>query len=289
MIKILTLLLFFSFQNVFAESKCMIQSYKEIIKINKILDSKIIKSSTCSSEINQNYISLVSNAEGRVHSKFLANQLQKVENVSIELSPKVINISNLIDKINDKFSETPFTISKITSLYGNSSLYMDSPFHFEISCTNCNDIGEKSLKLLSQNKTIWLNAEVSKSQTVYISNTELNYRTPLIQKSDFTKQTVLNHTRSNAFTNIDHIQFYKLNKNISSGDILKNSDVSPKKLISFGQQVKLTYSNSSISLNTYAKAKKDGFFGDYIELENIKSKRKFLGKVVGFNSVVVDL
>jgi flagella basal body P-ring formation protein FlgA len=67
------------------------------------------------------------------------------------------------------------------------------------------------------------------------------------------------------------------------------NDLTPKKLITYGQRVKLSIQTKTVTLKTIGIAKKSGHYGEFIEIENPKSKKRFLAKVIDFNKAIVEL
>ena len=283
------LICFFISTQLYAQDSCEINSYAQIFKINNVIDDSIIKSSDCSGEIINNFISLVTSANGKLNSTYLSKYFKSEYRANVELSPKNLTVKSLKSVLEEKFSASTKSISSIKSLYGKSSLTLDENESIQISCASCKTTGEKNIKIISQKGTTWISAIFLVSSEAYRVRKSLNRISPLLLSSDFERINTSDRGRTQYFTDIENIQFYKLNKDLREGDLVKSHDLSPKRLINFGQKVKLTIKNNFINLKTIGIAKKSGKIGDFIEIQNPKTKKIFLGKITDFNKAVVDL
>ncbi len=283
------LILTFFISSSFAADSCEIVSYAHIIKINKVLDDTIIKTSNCSSQINQSFIELISNANGKLQNQAIKQYLKAEKGTTVSLTPVKINVATLIDLVQQKFGSSDRIISKVSSLIGKSALLFNSQEKMDLSCQNCNGNGSKNLKLKTSHKTFWISANFKTKTKAFKVSNSLIRSTPILQTSDFEQVNIVNHNPSVYFQDIKNIKYYRLNKHLQKGDILKTTDLTPKNLITYGQRVKLTILNKNIHLKSVGIAKKNGKIGQYIEIENPTSKKIFLGKVTNYNEATVEL
>lgn len=274
---------------IFAQGSCQLESFTHIFKINKVTDDSIIKNSSCSKPINEEFTNLVSNANGKLNSKYLNRYFKSEYNTHVELSPTAINVREMKDILEEKFGTNTKSISKVTSLHGKSSYNLDSLKNFEIKCSQCSSTGNKSIQLISQNNTTWISASVLIKTTAFKVTRSLSRISPLLLAKDFQKITTTDKGRVKYFTDIENIQFYTLNKDLGEGDLIKSHDLSPKNLVRYGQKIKLTIKSKHINLKTIGIAKKTGRIGDFIEIQNPKTKKVFLGKITDFNNATVEI
>jgi flagella basal body P-ring formation protein FlgA len=286
--KVFLISLLFSF-NLFAQESCEINSYAQIFKINNVIDDSIIKNTNCSSDIINNFISLVTNANGKLNASYLSHIFQQEFNITVKLSPKNIQVKPLKNLIEDKFATTRKLVSSVKSLYGKSSLNLENGEALDIKCSNCDGNGEKNIQVISKNGKTWISATFLTRSSAFRVKRTLNRISPILLATDFEQINTSDRGRTRYFTDINNIKFYQLNKDLRKGDLVKSHDLSPKRLVNYGQKVKLTIKNKFINLKTIGIAKKSGKIGDFIEIQNPKSKKVFLGKITDFNKAVVDL
>jgi flagella basal body P-ring formation protein FlgA len=293
MFKLTTLVLgsiLFSTTNLHAKPACKVVSYPKIIKLNKVLDESIIKNSNCSQEIKNNFIDFISGASGDLNSRHLA-QIFKMEYKSeISISPEKIFVQPIDDVIIDLIKiPRNLTLDKTSSLYGKSSLNLSPSDHLQAICNNCETAGSKNIKLLVNKSPIWFSVEILSKRHGLVINSEINPFAQRLTSMMFTHTAIFDDGRDHLFNDIKNIQFYKANKKLIKGKILKSTDLSPITLVRLGQKIKVVLKGQNIALKSSAIARQQGKFGDYIEVYNQKTNRKINAQVVDFNTVMVEL
>ncbi len=290
MIRLATLFLTFLISTIVSgNTNCTITTYDRIVKINKVLDDSIIKTSNCTQDIQSHFINFITNAEGKLRTSHVSKIFQNSHKTLVTIDPAIIKVHTLNSIIEKKFSLNKFTVSNTKAIFSQASLNLSDKQKLGFDCKNCKEPGEKNINISYGTKTLWATSTFYQERKAYFSKDAIHYRTPLLRQTDFKERVISDRGRNNYFTDIEHIHFYKLNKNLKQNAPLKSNDLIPKKLISYGQKVKVIFKSSKIQLNSTAIAKKNGRWGDYIELVNSKSKKKITGRVVNFNTVVVDI
>lgn len=272
----------------FTTDACELETYAHIIKVNKVIDDSIIKNSNCSDEINQYFINLTSNAVGNINSKHLMQVFKTEFKQSIQLTPKQINVQRLSDLIEDEFQTKQFIIKNVSSLHHSSTINFDQKQSIHFICQNCEQTGRKNLKVKIGEKTIWVSANFMRQAKALRVKSDLNIYTPLIQSSDFEEISVVSGKKTQYFSDIENIKFYKVNKQLRPGDIIKVSDLTPKNLIQLGQKIKLIVKNENVQLKTTGIAQRSGRIGDYIQIKNPRSNKIITGKVIDYNKAVIE-
>lgn len=268
---------------------CEIVTHDKIYKINKILDDSVIKSSDCPSSIKDSFLDMVASGNGSIHSTHLANVLSTKENPKITIKPAVIQVETISDKLQEHFKTQSITFSNVSALYPYSALYVEKDHDLKFECKNCESSGRKNIKAMMGSQTVWLSATLMHKIKALKIKKNLSYHTPILTKDDFEIIETLEKDPSQLFTDLDNIKFFKLNRNLVEGRVLKVHDLRPKNLITTGQKIQVHVSNNSIKLKTVGIAKRGGKFGDYIEIENPKSKKIMMGKITGHNTAVIEL
>lgn len=270
-----------------ADTGCSITSYAQIVKVNNIIDDSIIKKSNCSDETNKHFINLVQNASGKLNTTYFKHYFSQELNTTVQIEPTQVFVSSIKNIIENQYKN--FIIKKVDSLFGQGSFNLEKQQNIKLSCSQCNSTGEKNIKVMFGSKTYWINASLLKPVEVLKLQANLNPILPILQKEDFKREVVPSKTHHKYFTDLKNIQYYRLNRPLSKGAILKVSDLRPKMLIKYGQKVKIYLKSKTVQIRSTAIARKSGKFGDFIELINPKTKKTMLGKITGFNKAMVEL
>lgn len=273
-----------------AFSACEIVSYPKIVKLNKRLDSSIVKESNCSSEVQESFIDFLSSSSGELNSKHLSHIFRTEYNVDITLKPNNISVRTITEELTTLLNLGEDTIiGKVTNLHSQASIQIKKGDLVSAVCNNCESAGQKNIKLYVNKDSIWLAGQIYLKRTGFVINDELNPFKDKLSSHHFTKKTFYDDGRSHLFQDIDNIQFYKTNKKLERGKALKTSDLSPITLIKPGQKIKVILKGKSISLKSSAYSRSLGKYGDFIEVFNTKTNKKVTAQVIDFNTVMVQL
>lgn len=207
----------------------------------------------------------------------------------IELLSKETVFIDLEDSI-----KTQFTIPKDWKINFHSrkaikSIPMDKFTSLEITCNECTKLGRKKIKLTYNDSIKWYDIEVKKPVNAVVAANEINLSYKSINKNNVQTKTIYTTDEKSVFKNIDEIAFYKSNKVISPGEVIKKRDLSPINLVSFGVPVKVILNNNGIKLTGTATPLSIGKLEDFIKVKNTKTNKVYTAKVIGLNEVKVEL
>lgn len=282
------LLLFFTF-SITAYSQCTLESFAHIIKFNKILDSSIIKTTTCSDKVLQKFINFVSDVEGEIPAKHLKNIFSSEHKIEINFKPNMINVQSAGEFVKNKAQLNEYAVKDVRSLYGNASYNTDSINNIRISCSQCSSPGEKNIKLITADKQIWLSATFLVKRQALVLNKDLNPFQDELNQNAVSVKSIYDTGNDQLFSDYEHIKYYKVNKNLLKGNTLKQFDLTPKTLVKFNQNVEVIVKGSKVALKSRAISRESGRFGQIINLYNPKTKKVIKAKVIDFNKVMVEI
>jgi len=268
---------------------CEIETYERIIKINKIQDERIIKSSNCSEDIRTEFTKFVSNTSGKMNAKHLKRYFKNENGLDLNIKPKSFTIKDIDILIQESIQDNSIVVKNINSLFSTSSLNLAAADTLNITCQSCDRPGEKNILLTLNKKKIWLSALIHRKRKAYTlakSITDLNMK---LDRSFFKETIISDKGHTLLFEDLDQISFYKPTKLLRAGEVLKKYDLRRRVLVKFGQKVQVNIANQSIKLKTKAVARRNGYIGDLIELVNEKSNKVIQAKVVNYNKVEVQL
>lgn len=267
---------------------CSVILHNHIYKISKNLDNRIFKSTTCSEHTLSILKDFLSNVEGKLPANLIAAQTGLTQ---IDLSPDIANIYSLEELMNKEIilgSEKK--ISDLKSLTNANQLVSDLSLNFEVSCESCySKLGDVNIKLTSQGKLFWLEANVKRKNTVWVAKQAIPTFNHQMTPTMFEKKIIFSEKESDNFAEMENIRFYQTNKTISPGDILTTNHLSPIRLVKAFSKVRLNVKGSQIELNTTVKAKNSGYLEEFIEVINPKTQKVFSAKIVDYNTVEIEL
>lgn len=266
---------------------CEIKLAPHIIKLNKVLSDEVISTSNCNLKTNKKLLELINNSNGTINTQRINSLLGSDENIS--LSPNKITITPIRELLDQKFGSESLVVKNVTTMHKTGFLAMTAKPNTNFICKTCIKAGTHNVRAEIGPEKIWININLYKRVLAYKSLNTIGHMTPILTPKDFIKSVFLTQSHSSYFTDIKNIHFYKATRNISAGELLKANDLLPKNLINRGQKVQIIVKNKTINLNSVGKAMRSGKFGDFIEIQNPKSKKTTLAKVIDFNKVLVEL
>lgn len=268
---------------------CIINSYAQIIKINRVQDESIISDSNCDSNIRSEFIQFIGNANGRVHSNFISEYLKSELKANVQIRPQILNVTHINDHITKSLDNEKLVIKNINSLISKSAFTLEKKDQIEIDCKRCNEPGNKDVSVKIGLRKHWLTANIQIKRQVYVLNKAISNLNQRLSKDHIKKFAVVDKGGNRYFEDIDNIQFYQFNKFLQKGDAIKINDLVPKTIIKYGDKVKLRVKNKSINLSFIGIASENGRYGDYIELTNPRSNKKITAKVINYKQAEIDL
>ncbi len=228
---------------------------------------------------------ILSSAKGNLNLQYS----REFRDNEIVINNKQSVVVNLDEVIKTQFSIPNDWKVSIKTKKTPKSITTDAMSSIELTCNNCQKLGERKVKL-TYNETIkWLDIVVQKPVVAVVAKNEINLSYNSIEADNVEKKTIYTTDDKAVFKNIDEVSFYKSNKVISPGEVVKKRDLSPINLVTFGIPVKVILDNNGIKLTGTATPLSTGKLKDFIKVKNTKTNKVFTAKIIGLNEVKVEL
>ena len=271
---------------------CSITSYDKIIKINKILDDSIVKESDCDYQTITIFKEVISSATGDLRSTHLSQILRSEFSKDVSIHPRKISIQNIQDSLSSLIKlPNDLIIKKASSLFHKASINLNniSKATLSATCMKCLSPGKKNIKIFVNRESIWFSADILQKRVGFISTKEVSPYSQSLSRDQFKTTYIFDNGRSPLFQDIDNIRFYKATRQIQKGKTLKLTDFTPINIIQAGKKIKVILRGKSMSMSSTALSRSSGKIGQFIEVYNQKTNKKISGKVIDFNTVMVNI
>lgn len=286
-LSILILTFIFYQTNLFA---CELISFNNILRINQFIDNKVIKKSSCPQNINEHFTNIIKNSDGKVSSTIINQLIFDKFKIKTEILPNQINVLDLKNIMSRKLDLTSEQkIFQIKSINNINSFSSEEFINIKLISNQSLEIGENNIQISINDRQFWLNLILQQAKNVWVAKDNISPFKKDLSPHDFKSIRIFDHQKKDFFNNIESIQYYKTNKSIEKNTPVTYSHISPLNLVYPGKKVKLHLKGNNINISHNAIAKQNGHYGSIIELENIKSKKKFFAKIIGFNEAEVNL
>ena len=289
----LILILFFSANNILG---CFIETYpKAIIISNKPVQKQhsVIKNTDCNTETTLKFLKSIQEAKGVITER-LASELL---NQKIKLKPSSVKIINFNEYARESIFNNRdwYFFANIKSGLSDSIIGVDSNESFSVSCSSCNETGNKNIKLSiynplsSSKRSVWISGKTLIKTQALVARRNIGFNEPSITPSTFSLKEVYSDKPEQFFVNQSKLPFYKVNKSIKKGSPLKFNDLHSIYLIKSGKPATVLYNSKTLKLSTTAMPLRSARLGETVPLKNQKTNKTIIGKVIDFNKVAIEL
>lgn len=122
---------------------------------------------------------------------------------------------------------------------------------------------------------------------VYISSKSLNKGEVITENSFYQELRELED--GNEFLNCLEPGKFRVTREFSAGNVLRNKDIQLVPVVLKGSKVRLVLQEETIHLELFVLAEEDGWMGDQIRVKNLESNRRLKATVIGPGLVEVRL
>lgn len=247
----------------------------------------------CSPNAVAEIAQVLKSVEGRMTS-FQLKEILKSKNIEANISPDIFQVQQLPNMIREQISlPAGYQLRNIEAFNGKDYLSLNAGEKVSIKCDQCAYIGKDPISLEVRN----INGETSK-YTVMAQFKKLvkAYRVKNMQgafmevsPSSLSEEYVESIPQTDLISDLSVLRFYKCNKPIRPGELLKKSDLHPVNLVRAGVATEVVIENELVKIKTNGISRSNGAIGDFVEVFQPSKNKKYYGKVIDLNKVHVDL
>ena len=279
-------------ESVFA---CEIQLPYHLVVLNDERSGKeIFQTKNCSNKVSDDLHQIIVGLEGRIAS-FQLKEMLSMKGHEVEVKPQSIVIQQFSTIIRDQLPLPKGVQAKSSSLQdGQGLLALSAGDRLDIACSTC---------LFGTSQPINLKViEFDGSQRSFIATTDfikmvkaLKLISPLASFSSLDDLSLLKEEyiesipHTDLITDKDSLKFYKTNKPLRAGEFLKKSDLTAVNLVRAGLKTDVILENQMIRIKTQGISRSNGSIGELVEVYHQQKNKKYQGKVVDINKVLVEL
>jgi flagella basal body P-ring formation protein FlgA len=290
------ILLTFTLLNFAQAETCHVELYSKIYRVetNQTLNTRdVIYKTDCAPEVLAKITQIISSANGVVAASFLEKEFA---NQSVQLAPRKISLFDLNTTLHEQLAANSnlyfLNTQSLNQLHALSLMEGES---LKAICESCSNFGEKNIKIdianpiANTSRSVWFSSKIFAKVKVLKAKRNLSFQDKSLTFDDFYSDETLIAMPQNILTKLENIQFYKPNKSITEGSIITNMDLQAINLVTYGTPVKVILKNQNINLVKNAMPARSAQLGEAIEVQTNNSNRKILGRVIDFNTVVIEL
>lgn len=277
-------------------AECSIEFYSKIYKVNNsaVQIRDYVKKNSCPETTLFKLNKFIQNVDGVVHSKIIKEELSSLHQ-DIEILPSKISVFSLDAYLKEKlFPTNELSFSGLKSIESKSAIALSDAETLEISCNNCQNLGDKNIQLIIKSpitatqKNFWISGKLVTSIEVLKAKTNINFQQTGLSSNDFSVEKIHTDKPEDYVVDTKNLNFYKPNRIILKDAYLTRMDILAVNLINYGTPVKALYKINGLTLEKNFMPTRSARLNETVELNGAQNK-KLYGKVVDFNKVEIEI
>lgn len=248
----------------------------------------------CSPEEQKSLQDTLSSISGRVTSERLEEMLASRGHEKVLITPHSVHIEQFQTIVREQIVMPEGVQIKVTRPVNTPAFVaLASGDQLQVSCPVCLFGTNQTLNVSVQGfdghqKTFLASADFRKMVRAFRLITPVNSFSEVSEsylKEDFIE--TVPHT--DLVTNLETLRFYKTNKPLKTGELLKFSDLNAVNLVRSGLKTEVILENQLVRIKTQGISRSNGSLGEIVEVFHPQKNKKYQGKVVDINKVLVEL
>lgn len=248
----------------------------------------------CDAKVSEDLHHIITGLEGRVAS-FQLKEMLTSRGHNAEVNPQSILIQQFRTLVRDQLLlPAGVQVKSTQALNMNGAIAIPAGDRIEITCQGCLYGTQQPLNVAingfdGSKQTFIVTADFKKMVKAYRLISPLPSFSSVADLSLLKEEYVESIPHTDLITDIETLKFYKTNKLIRAGELLKKSDLNAINLVKAGLKTDVVLENQVIRIKTQGISRGNGTFGELVEVYHPQKNKKYQGKVIDINKVLVEL
>lgn len=267
--------------------------YRLIVLSEEFSGQSPLNTSRCSEEAVREFHQTLAGLEGRISAEQLTDMMAS-KNQVVKIDQHMVQVQNLKTYIRDQLVIPPGVHVKATHALNSSNFLALAPGdQLQVSCSVCLWGTRQPLNVTiagfdGTRREIVAVADFGKMVRAFRLIRPLNSFSEITVydiKEEFTEAI----PHADFIADVQKLKYYKTNKPLKSGELLRTSDLNAINIVRAGLRTDVILENSLVRIKTTGISRGNGAFGDTVEVYHPQKNKKYQGKVVDNNKVLVEL
>ncbi|WP_408098233.1 flagella basal body P-ring formation protein FlgA [Peredibacter sp. HCB2-198] len=255
--------------------------------------SSAIHHQNCSDSIVNEMTQILGSVEGKITAPQLVTMF-RIKNQDVRIEPSMIQIQQFKQIVRDQLILPPGVQMKSSEAINAQNFISLAPGdRVEVQCIGClygtgQPLNVNVMGFDGNQRTLTVKADFKKMVKAY----RLTSFMPAfadVPKDVLKEEYVESIPHTDLITDLGTLKFYKLNKPVKAGELLKMSDLNAINLVKAGLKTEVVIENDLVRIKTDGISRSNGTLGEIVEVFHPQKNKKYQGKVVDINKVLVEL
>lgn len=272
---------------------CEVSLPGQMLVSGNIFETAEVKSNNCSQNTLNELNNILTNIDGRPSTAMLSKMVSDKGLGPIRITPQFIHIRQLKNLIHEQLQSPTGVQVKNVYLSQNVISFAEGD-RIEIRCLNCLFAERQPLEIIingfdGTTKIHQAKADFKKMVRAYRVLTNLQSFSNIDTGNILKEEHVESIPYTDLVTDLDALKYYKTNKPIKAGTLLRRSDLNAINIVKAGLRTDVIFENQMVRIKTSGISRSTGGIGDLVEIFHPQKNKKYQGKVIDINKVLVEL
>lgn len=252
-----------------------------------------LNAANCQEETLREFHRTITGLEGRISSAQLT-ELMAAKNHTVRIEQHMVQIQNLKTFIREQLSIPAGVHVKATYPVDASNFLPLAPGdQLQVNCSGCLWGTRQPLNVTvagfdGTRRDFIAVADFGKMVRAFRLIRPMNSFSDVTVydiKEEFTESV----PHSEFISDVQNLKYYKTNKPLKNGELLRISDLNAINIVKAGLKTEVVLENHMVRIKTSGISRANGAFGDTVEVWHPQKNKKYQGKVIDNNKVLVEL
>ena len=254
----------------------------------------IYQMKNCDAKVSEDLHQIVTGLEGRVAS-FQLKEMLTARGHNVEVNPQSILIQQFKTIVREQLLLPPGVQVKSTRAINMAgAIALPAGDKMEVTCQSCLFGSQQPLNVSilgfdGSKQSMMVTADFKKMVKAYRLISPLPSFSSVGDENILKEEYIESIPHTDLITELDTLKFYKTNKPLRAGELLKKSDLNAVNLVKAGLKTDVVLENQMIRIKTSGISRGNGTIGELVEVYHPQKNKKYQGKVIDINKVLVEL
>lgn len=268
--------------------------YQMIVFNEEASGKNIYQIKDCNAKVADDLHQIVTGLEGRVAS-YQFKEMLTSRGHNVDVNPPSVLIQQFRTLVREQLLLPPGVQVKSTRAVNlPGALALPAGDKMEISCSSCLFGSQQPLNVSivgfdGSKQTMTVTADFKKMVKAYRLISPLASFSSINDKNILKEEYIESIPHTDLITDYDTLKFYKTNKPLRAGELIKKSDLNAVNLVRAGLKTDVVLENQAIRIKTQGISRGNGTIGELVEVYHPQKNKKYQGRVIDINKVLVEL
>jgi flagella basal body P-ring formation protein FlgA len=268
--------------------------YQMVVFSNDKSGENVYKTKDCNSNVTDDLHQIVTSLQGRIAS-YQLKEMMGMRGHNLQIMPLSVVVHQFRAMIRDQIPlPAGVQVKETASVNMPGILSLSAGDKIEISCSACLYGIQQPLNVTiigfdGTRQSVLATADFKKMVKAYRLTSPLASFSSLNDSDILKEEYIESIPHTDIITDMESLKFYKTNKPIKAGEILKASDLNAINLVRAGLKTDVVLENQMVRIKTQGISRSNGTIGELVEVYHPQKNKKYLGKVIDINKVLVEL